>query len=331
MPPGWDGEAPDGYYLARSTTYRVITAVRSIPVGGDVQAANDRLPTVKVHPLDPPAGWTELAWRDLSGKPQDTTPGTWETNLEYWRALHEVIDSEPHPDSYGALYGELAALGIAKGNPFAPDERMTQILEQAARIGNGQLRVQSFADRRPDRVVWPGTQWEWAALRFENGDFYAADYLDVDAREKWFFQAIGVSPAMFRRSVGAGSLYWLGLRDQTGAYLDGGKPYKLAVPQPVPGKLFWSITVYDAETRSQIRTDQNKAALRSLFELADAGGDAPVELFFGPEAPEGAEGAEGRWVKTIPGKGWFVYFRIYGPEGPVFDGSWQLPDFEHII
>jgi len=95
----------------------------------------------------------------------------------------------------------------------------------------------------------------------------------------------------------------------------------------VPARLFWSITVYDAETRSQIQTDQHQAALRSMFELADAGADAPVELYFGPQTPEGAES---RWIKTIPGKGWFVYFRIYGPEGPAFDGSWQLPDFEHI-
>jgi hypothetical protein len=327
LPPDWTSEVPEGYYVARSTTYRVITGVRAIPLGGDVDGANDRISTIKVRPLDPRAGWTEPSWLDLNGQPQDTTPGAWETTLEYWRALHEVVDTEPHLDAYNALYGELAVLGIAKGQPFAPDERMTRILEQAARIGNGQLRVQSFADRRPDRVVWPDRQWQWAALRFENGDFYATDYLDVDAREKWFFQAIAASPAMFRRAAGAGSLYWLGLRDSDGAYLDGGKPYKLTVPQPVPGKLFWSLTVYDAETRSQIRTDQNQAALRSLFELADAGADAPVELYFGPDAPNGTEG---RWIKTIPGKGWFVYFRIYGPEEPAFDGSWRLPDFESV-
>jgi hypothetical protein len=34
----------------------------------------------------------------------------------------------------------------------------------------------------------------------------------------------------------------------------------------VPAKLFWSITIYDAETRSEIATDQNKAALRSLYD-----------------------------------------------------------------
>jgi hypothetical protein len=74
--------------------------------------------------------------------------------------------------------------------------------------------------------------------------------LDLEAREKWFYQAIGASPAMFRRDTRAGSLYWLGLRDASGAYLDGGDAYRLSVSLPVPGKLFWSVTVYDADTRS---------------------------------------------------------------------------------
>jgi hypothetical protein len=326
VPPDWDGDAPDGYYLARSTTYRVIGGVRSLPVGGDVQAANDRITTITIRPLHPPDG-PAASWSAMSGKPMDVTLLGWETNLGYWRALHEVIDTEPHLDWYDALYGELAVLGIVRGKPFTPDARMTRILEEAARIGHGQTLVQSFADRRPDKVVWPGTQWEWAALRFENGDFEADGYLDVDAREKWFYQAIAASPAMFRRSAGAGSLYWLGLRDARGRYLYGGQAYMLTVPQPVPGKLFWSVTVYDAETRSQIQTGQDNAALRSLFELKDIDADAPVRLHFGPEPPGDAAAAT-RWIKTIPGKGWFVYFRIYGPERPAFDGTWQLPDFQ---
>ena len=74
---------------------------------------------------------------------------------------------------------------------------------------------------------------------------------------------------MFNRSAGAGSLYWLGARDASGAFLDGGKTYKLSIPQPAPGKLFWSVTAYDAQTRSQVQTEQGKAALRSLFELKE--------------------------------------------------------------
>jgi hypothetical protein len=66
--------------------------------------------------------------------------------------------------------------------------------------------------------------------------------------------------------------------------------------------------------------------LRSLFELRDVSG-ASADLYFGPQAPAGHED---RWIKTIPGKGWFVYFRIYGPEQPAFDGSWKPGDFEEV-
>jgi hypothetical protein len=48
-------------------------------------------------------------------------------------------------------------------------------------------------------------------------------------------------------------------------------------------------------------------------------------LYFSPAAPAGV--AASRWIQTIPGTGWFVYFRIYGPGAPAFDGTWQLPDF----
>src|SRR5215471_16477151 len=193
----------------------------------------------------------------MTSRPQDTTPLRWEHTLDYWAQLHAAVETEPHVDEFRAHYGELAAIGIAKGKPFAPDARMRHILEEAAEIANAQMRVQAFADRRPDRVAWPDRQWQWAALRFEDGWFNTADYLDVYAREKWFYQ--------------------------------------------------------------------RKAALRSLFELRDLGGTGTADLRFGPSAPSGFEG---QWVKTIPGKGWFVYFRVYGPEPPVFDGSWRPGDFE---
>jgi len=150
--------------------------------------------------------------------------------------------------------------------------------------------------------------------------FDTPSYKDLEARTKWFYQAQIESPAMFRRTAAAGSLYWLGARDATGAFLDGGKTYKLTVPQPVPAKLFWSLTIYDPDTRSEIVTDQGKAALRSLFELKSKTGASSIDLFFGPNAPSGHEG---EWIKTTPGKGWFTYFRIYGPEAPAFDGSWK--------
>lgn len=325
--PDYKGDLPKaGYYLHRASSNRQIVGARSLPVGGDVQGAKERLKTIKVYPLNALPNWEEPKWLDVTGKKQDTTPARWENSIKFWQILHETLEAEPMYAGYHNEYGELAALGIEKGKPLQPDPRMKAILEEAARVANAQMRVQSFCDRRPDRLPWKDRQWQWVSLRFEDGDFNTHDRLDLEAREKWFYQAVGASPAMFRRDPQAGSLYWLGLRDNGGTYLDGDATYKLNVPLPVPGKLFWSVTVYDTESRSQIQTDQNKAALRSLFELKDASGES-VDLYFGPNAPEGHED---RWIKTNPGDGWFVYFRIYGPQTPAFDGSWRPGDFEKV-
>lgn len=330
LPPGYTGPVPDGYHVSRSTTNRLLLMARSLPVGGDVAGAIDRLKRVKVYPLDRPDA--QISYVETTDRPVDGTPGKWEGNLQFWKVLHDVIDTEPMYEPMRNNYGELAALGIAKGKPFAPDARMTRILEEAARQGVAQMKVQSLADRRADRVAWSDRQWEWAALRPENGFFDLPGYVDLDAREKWFYQAIFESPAMFRRKVGSGSLYWFGARDKGGKYLDGGRTYKLTVPYPVPAALFWSVTVYDPQTRSEIDSGQGKAALRSLFELRPeierlGKQNGTIDLYFGPKAPSGKEG---QWIRTVPGKGWFTYFRIYGPQQASFDGSWRPGDFEEV-
>ena len=328
-PPGFDGEVPDGCYAATPTTDRVLGLVRAMPIGGDLDGAVELVKTVKVYPLGRREDWGDPTWVETSHD-FDYSPASFETDMRYWETLHELIDTEPAYDAYRNAYGELAALGIVKGQPFAPDERMTEILTRAAQSGRAQMLVQSLADRRPDRVVWAGRQWEWAVLRPENGTFDAETYVDLPAREKWFFQAQIESPAMFSRAPGAGSLYWLSARDRTGIYLDGSATYRLSVPLPVPAKLFWSLTVYDAETRAEIVTDQGLAALRSLVELTpERLGESATQadVYLGPTCPDGADD---RWIKTTPGRGWFVYFRIYGPEDAAFNGDWQLPDFERL-
>jgi hypothetical protein len=120
-----------------------------------------------------------------------------------------------------------------------------------------------------------------------------------------------------------GSLYWLSARDKNGVYLNGGKPYRPTIPQPVPASLFWSVTVYDTQTRSMIKSDQDKAALRSRFELENKAAATSVDLYFGPKAPAGTEG---EWIKIIPGKGGVGYVRIYGP-APCHSQSLALPGY----
>jgi hypothetical protein len=327
LPHDFKSEAPPGYFVGKSPSNKVLIAVRSLPVKGDVKGAVDALRAIKIYPLGTADNPKLLKFVDISEKEMDGTCLRWEDNIQYWQKLHEIIDAEPLADKFLPMYGELAALGIEKGKPFAPDARMKGILEKASKAGRDQLLVSAFASARPDRFAWPDRKWEWVGLVPGSALFETGSGIDLEARDRWFAQAIVTSPAMFRRTAGAGSLYWLGNRDTPCAFVDGGKKYKLTVPLPVPGRLFWSVTVYDAATRSEIKTAQNKAALRSLFELKDTGDAKTVDLYFGPKAPAGQEG---RWIQTTPGKGWFAYFRIYGPEGPAFNGSWKPGDFEEV-
>ena len=324
--PDFDGDVPDGYYVGRSSSFKVLVALRALPIGGDQDKALDALRAVRIYPLpaagaDPePLEMVETTERDI-----DSTCLRWEDNLQFWQILHAILEAEPVVEEFRPMYGLLSSLGIGRSTAFEPDDRMTAILERAAKAGRDQLLVSAFAGTRDDIRAWPDRRWEWAGLVADNADFETSAGLDLEARDRWFAQAIVASPAMFRRVEGSGSLYWLGARDDTGAYLDGGRDYRLSIPLPVPGKLFWSITIYDAETRSQVQADQSMAALRSLFELRDLPSSGTAELRFGPTAPADGGGA---WLQTIPSRGWFAYVRIYGPEQPAFDGSWKPGDFQ---
>jgi len=327
LPPDYKGDIPDGYHVGHSKSLKNLVAVRALPAEGDLQKALEGLRSIRIYPLASAANPTPLPAIDTSQKAMDSSSLRWEDNFQFWQRLDKVIQEETLVPEFLQMYGLLAELGIEKGKPFKPDARLKSILERAAREGRGQMLVAAFDSTRSDRKNWPDRQWEWAGLVPANAQFLTPAGIDLDARDRWFAQAIVTSPAMFRRDAGAGSLYWLGARDNKGAYLDGGKRYRLILPQPVPGKLFWSVTLYDAATRSQVQTDQDKAALRSLFELKDLDKTHPVELYFGPQAPKGHEN---RWIKTAPGRGWFAYIRIYGPETAAFDKSWKPGDFELI-
>jgi hypothetical protein len=327
LPPGYSGDVPPGYLVGRSLSFKNLLAIRALPIKGDVEGAMNALRAIKIYPLATAGNSPLMEIVDSTSRAMDSTCLKWEDNIQFWEVLHRIIQNEPIVEKFLPMYGLLAAIGIEKGKPFEPDARMKSILERAAKDGRDQLLVAAFDSERPDRYGWSDRRWEWVGLVPGSAQFETPAGIDLEARDRWFAQAIVTSPAMFRRTPGAGSLYWLAARDSQGEFLDGAKTYKLAIAQPVPDKLFWSVTAYDAQTRSEVQTDQDKAALRSMFELKDVTGNAPVELYFGPNAPAGQEN---RWIKTVPGRGWFAYIRIYGPEGPAFDGSWKPGDFEEV-
>jgi len=330
LPPDYKSAVPEGYYVGHSQTRTVFFAVRSLSAEGDAAKALQAIDGIKIYPLAKAGQPVTHRFMDVTEKAAPLKLLVWEENLDYWRELHAVIEVETAPESFRPMLGMLASVGIEKGKPFNPDARMKRILEEAAHTALAEMNVNAYASRSAEDITWKDRQWSWVPLRRmspETKDYGTPAFLDLEATDNWFYQAYGASPAMGNRKIGAGSIYFAGFRDKSGAYLDGGKNYKLNVPGPVPGNLFWSATVYDAYTRSEIATDQERAAVRSLFEKPHANADGSYDLYFGPKAPAGKEG---QWVKTIPGKGWFAYFRIYGPQAPAFDGTWKLNDIAEV-
>ena len=74
-------------------------------------------------------------------------------------------------------------------------------------------------------------------------------------------------------------------------------------------------------------TQQGRPDISSRKEDIMRNVDGSIDVYFGPKAPEGKDP---NWVQTVPGKGWFTYFRFYGPTEAFFDKSWSLPDIERV-
>jgi hypothetical protein len=51
-----------------------------------------------------------------------------------------------------------------------------------------------------------------------------------------------------------------------------------------------------------------------------------VDIYFGPNAPDGKESNR---IPTNAGGQFEFLFRLYGPEKPLFDKRWTLPDIEN--
>jgi hypothetical protein len=132
---------------------------------------------------------------------------------------------------------------------------------------------------------------------------------------------------MAAKMVGIGSQYAMAYRDAAGQYLDGAKSYRLHLPGPIPAKDFWSILVYDPQTRAMLQTDQQFPSVSSQKPDMAINPDTSADVYFGPEAPVGKES---NWIQTIPGKGYFVALRLYGPLEPWFDKSWRPGEIEAV-
>jgi hypothetical protein len=324
LPPGYDGAAPDGYFVLRSRTYGNAIIFRGFVEDDDFQPAVENTEQhYRVYPLDHATSPTAMDFVDVSGKYMNTIPPS---DASLFDLVATVVREEPLDAVDPETRGLLAAIGIRKDKPFAPDARMQGILAEAAAIGNATARATLFSTRDQDTYFYPNSTWKMP-YKSDDTEFSPDGVLDLDAKTYYFCATTQISPAMWVKMVGAGSQYAVTEHDAAGRYLDGAKTYRLHLPPDIPAKDFWSVLVYDSQTRSMLQTDQRFPSLSSQKEDLTVNPDTSVDVYFGPEPPAGKEG---NWIQTIPGKGWFAFFRLYGPLEPWFDKTWRPGEIETV-
>lgn len=325
VPPGYDGERPDGWFIAESPSAVNLVILRGFLVDGKPDAAV-RLFTngVKVYPLSQRDAPPVMDWLSASGAEINTVHAN---DVTFYDEVAQVIAKEPVDVVDPETRGLLASIGITKDAPFTPDERMRSILTDAAAVGNGTARAMGFRSREEAFQLYDDRRW---MNPFPGGDYrFLRDGgrggRFLDARTTFFYLATVNTPAMALKMVGKGSQYAAAMVDADDAPLDGGRTYRLRIPADAPAADFWSVVVYDPQTRSELQTGQRLPSRNSKRDALVHNDDGSVDIVFGPEEPK--ELAE-NWVQTVAGKGWFALLRLYGPTETWFDGSWKPGDIE---
>jgi hypothetical protein len=317
LPPGYDGDVPKGYHVAKTNTYGHWVIWRGFQVDGSPKPAIDATKKLfKIYPLSKKDNPPAMTFVNASGKFHNTIH---RMDFGYWEELNATIQAEPLEGLDADTRGLLASIGIKKGQAFKPDARMKKILTDAAAIGSVTARALTARPKDQRHYLYPSKRM-WTNPFLEGRyDFLLDGERLLDSRVYMHFYATGITPAMALKLVGKGSQYAIAYLDKDGNALDGSKTYKINLPKDVPAKDFWSFTIYDNQTRGMLQTDERFPGIDNNKKGMKKNADGSYDIFFGPKAPEGQEN---NWIQTVPGKGWNTILRLYGPLDPWFDKVW---------
>jgi hypothetical protein len=255
-------------------------------------------------------------------------------NYLFYEHLNEWIQEEHIGMLDPETRGLFASIGIEKGKEFQPDERMKQILTDAVAIANATARSIVWYPRIDGTLegieVFPGADSAWLMGWVDKNVFFNGpdgQTMNTDARVMFHYPYTAVTPAMAVSVPGVGSDYGIAYVDSNKMPLDGSKTYKLNIPANPPAKDFWALTMYDNQTRSMLQTGQALPTVGSQTEGLRQNADGSYDIYFGPKPPDGYGN---NWLETVPGKGWFVALRMYGPLEPWIEKTWRPGEIELV-
>jgi hypothetical protein len=322
LPPSHSAAVPDGYIALRSMNYQGYALLRSILQSGsdaDVAKAVTYAKRIKVYPLSQAANPPPTVFVDAIDVVYDSTIPY---DVRFYQSLDRVVQMEPWLARDKLMIDMLKSIGIEKGKPFNPDANTQAVLISAAHEARAILESRYEGMFKPYFDI---SRWSLPAmpdyLKASQDGFSDPNAYPFDSRGLAFTFAF-FTP----KHLGQGQSYLMTVKDKDGQNLDGSKSYRLSVPAHAPVNQYWSATVYDRATHGLIR-DMTRSGRSSQSPALQTNPDGSVDIYFGPKGPAGKDS---NWVPTNPSGQFEVLFRFYGPEKPLFDKTWKLPDIEPI-
>jgi hypothetical protein len=331
LPPGYKGEVPEGYFVVKSKTYDVWVFMRASIAKGLEAASKNVKDNLHIYPLSKKDNPPKMEYFSGSGVAFNTIHAN---DYTFYGHLDHIIQKEPLDLLDPETRGLFASIGIEKGKPFAPDARMKRILTDAIAIANAAARSIVWYPRTKSTMkgvqIYPDTNSAWITAWVDKNVFFNGKdgkTMNSDARVMFHYPYTAVTPAMAVSKAGAGSDYGIAFVDTKKQPLDGSKTYKLHIPKNPPAKDFWALTMYDNQTRSMLQTSQLFPTVGSQTKGIKQNKDGSYDIYFGPKPQKGFEK---NWLATVPGKGWFVALRLYGPLEPWIEKTWRPGEIELV-
>ena len=318
VPEGYAGDTYGADYVLPQITHNGYTLLRPIipdASPGSLAAAEAFTSKLKIYKPAKPA---KTRYVDLQGVDID---GVVEFDASLFDMIAAFVHEENLEERDAVALGMLRRLGIEKGSEFTPSERDREILKDAAVEAKTFLQESYFDNHSKKQEMGNGWTVLTPSSSYETNFEWLLDSgaIALDDRGSSFF-AFYTSAEEFNLK-NPPTMYLLTSRDADEDRLDGSTTYSLTVPPNVPVSQFWSVLVYEFSDATYIN-GMEKYGVASTEDLV-VGDDGSVEVVFGPVRPESVPASN--FVPTAKGKGWFPYFRFYGPGQALFKGEYTLP------
>ena len=326
LPPGYKDKPPDGYIaLAVSDLRRLRDPAlqpqerqrRRYRQGRRLRQARSS----SIRSRRPPI----LHRRRSSMRSTSCSTARFPTTCASSRRSTASCKREPWLERDKVMIDQLKTIGIEKGKPFNPDAKTQKILDRRrarsaclARSASTKASSRRRSTKAPTGRCprSPGVA-EGMMTNFANPNAYP-----VDGRGVTYSMAL-----LQRQASRRGPVLPDDDQGQGRPAVRRRQTYRLTVPPNAPVKLYWSATVYDRATHALIR---ELDVVEPLVATRRDCRRTPTVRWISTSARRHRR-ARSRTGSRPSADGKFeVLFRFYGPEKPLFDKTWKLPDIEKV-